>query len=170
MSRVPWLVHNLCDLFRPRSHSPRYRAAIIYPPLFGGVDCHGFLRSFFEFPGNNRIKSTIIVNYNETNYLFQLAVRTKEICSGVSWNLASALKFNISQCYEINLKKIIIIYIMHLSFITYCFVTVFLCIYYYLFSPNCKKIFVSMPVCLNVTKLKRDWKSKLLIYYSTYSI
>lgn len=31
MSRVPRLARNLCDLFRPRSHSPCCHTAIIYP-------------------------------------------------------------------------------------------------------------------------------------------
>lgn len=74
MSRVPRLVRNLCDLFRPRSHSPRCHTAIIYPRSRH----REFLRSFFEFPGNDRIKSSIIANYNETTYLFQLAIRIKK--------------------------------------------------------------------------------------------
>lgn len=76
MPRVPRLARNLCDLFRPRSHPPRCHTAIIYPPPSLPLRCshhRGFLRCFFEFPGNEPIKSSVIANYNETNYLFQLA-------------------------------------------------------------------------------------------------
>lgn len=69
MPRVPRLDRNLCDLFRPRSHPPRCYTAIIYPRRSRR---RGFLRSFFKFSDNDRIKSSVIANHNETNYLFQL--------------------------------------------------------------------------------------------------
>ena len=68
MSRVPRLVRNLCDLFRPRSHSLPHSHNL--PPAVRIIAY--FFRIFFEFPLNDRIKSSLIANYNETNYLYQL--------------------------------------------------------------------------------------------------
>ena len=91
MSRVPRLVRNLCDLFRPRSHSPPHSHNL--PPAVR-ITAY-FFRIFFEFPLNDRIKSSLIANYNETNYLYQLeTIYHKKKILNVSWDLVFAFKFN----------------------------------------------------------------------------